>query len=293
MPDAWWDFTDHIEQFESLSVDVTIDRDFPNGWNLYVAPVGVAFINGFELSGGLQTTSNGWAAIDCRKRVSCGRCAIFSRWSSDKDSPVGLDYVRVAADGLYQSSDREGEFCGVIRPFSWNSGDCYTYSIVKGDTETIEKQPYTWFHCFIRTHSTGDVTTIGSLCFEGREFTFWERHAASVEVYPVGRTPKSDIPKVSVTFGHPLVNGVAPALKNSSINHLRPSGGAGSACATDSVVASVASPLALAEAEYRHRPAVVATAANANMNYLRSEEPAPGNLHSVVTGFGPRTKYGR
>jgi hypothetical protein len=54
---------------------------------------------------------------------------------------------------------------------------------------------------------------VGSLRFEGTDFTFWERHSAFVEVYRTSKIPKSGIPKVKVTFGWPRLNGKKVPLK--------------------------------------------------------------------------------
>lgn len=54
---------------------------------------------------------------------------------------------------------------------------------------------------------------VGSLRFEGTDFTFWERHSAFVEVYSTAKIPKSGIPKVNVTFGWPRLNGKKVPLK--------------------------------------------------------------------------------
>lgn len=209
---VWWEFAGPTPKLESLSIDVTIDRDVPSDYNLYVAPIGLARVNGMDFYGGLQTNINGWPDKESRTRVHPGKGAIFSRWSSDKNTPIGLGHVRMAADGLCESAGYEGEFCSVRRPFAWTRGT-YTYSILKGDTETVEGKPHTWFHCLVRTHATGETTWIGSLRFEGAEFTYWEKHTAFVEVYATAKIPKSGIPKVNVTFGYPLLNGQAPALK--------------------------------------------------------------------------------
>jgi len=232
--DIWWDFASKTEHFESLSVDVSIDRDVPGDYNLYVAPVGIGQMNGFQFYGGLQTNINGWPAKDSRERVFPGKGAIFSRWSNDRKTPIGLGHVRIAADGLCESAGYEGEFCSVRRPFAWTKG-AYTYSIVKGDTETIEGQPHTWFHCIVRAHATGAVTVIGSLRFEGADFTFWERSSAFVEVYSTAKIPAPGIPKVNVTFGYPRVNGIAPALKAAFVTHPQSGGSASPACAREHV----------------------------------------------------------
>src|SRR5947209_19134515 len=42
----WWEFEKPVEHFETLEVDVTIDRDIPATYNLYVSPCGLARISG-------------------------------------------------------------------------------------------------------------------------------------------------------------------------------------------------------------------------------------------------------
>lgn len=226
--DIWWQFDAPITAFESLSMEVTIDRDIPDTYNLYIAPVGVGQLNGLQFYGGLQSNINGWASKDSRTRVHPGRGAIFSRWSHDKEQPIGLGHVRIASDGLCESAGYEGEFCSVRRPYAWTQGT-YTYSIVKGDVETIGDQAHTWFHCLVRSHQDGRTTYIGSLRFEGQAFTFWPRHAAFVEIYATSKIPRSGIPKVGVTFGYPRINGTPPPLKQATA-HYNP--GQSPACAT-------------------------------------------------------------
>jgi hypothetical protein len=218
LADIWWVFDGPVNAFESLAVDVTIDRDIPSSYNLYIAPVGVAQINGLQFYGGLQSNINGWASKDSRERVHPGKGAIFSRWSHDLKKPIGLDHVRIASDGLCESAGYEGSFCSVRRPYAWTKGT-YTYSIIRGDTERVGDQDHTWFHCLVRSHRTGSETYIGSLRFEGTAFTFWERHAAFVEVYATHKIPRAGIPRVVVTFGYPRLNGAAPPLKNASVNY--------------------------------------------------------------------------
>lgn len=226
MADVWWEFESATTTFESLSVEVAIDRDIPDTYNLYIAPVGIAKINGLDFYGGLQSNINGWASKESRTRVHPGKGAIFSRWSRDKQRPIGLNHVRMAKGGLCESAGYEGEFCSVRRPFAWTKGT-YTYSIVKGDLETIEGQPHTWFHCLVRSHQDEAVTYVGSLRFEGSDFEFWARHAAFVEIYSTQKIPKSGIPKVNVKFGYPRINSTAPALKRAWVNY-NPTGSAAS-----------------------------------------------------------------
>ena len=211
--DIWWNFDKPTPDFKSLEVDVTIDRDIPDTYNLYVAPVGIAKINGLQFYGGLQTNVNGWASKKSRIRVHPGKGAIFSRWSHDLKQPIGLNHVRTVAGGLCESAGYEGQFCSIRRPYEWTAGT-YTYSIIKGELEIIKGKPHTWFRCMVRSHKDGASTYMGSLRFEGAKFTFWERNAAFVEIYATSKIPRSGIPKVKVTFGYPRVNGVEPGLKS-------------------------------------------------------------------------------
>ncbi len=228
--DFWWTFDKPTEHFESLDMDVTIDRDLPPDVNLYVSPLGVAEINGLQFYGGLQTNINGWATTESRERVFPGRGAIFSRWSNDKKTPIGLHHVRKPLDGLCESAGYEGEFCSVRRPFAWGKG-AYTYSIVKGDSEKVEDKDCTWFHCLVRSHQTGATTAVGSLRFEGTDFTYWAKHAAFVEVYSTAKVPRSNIPPVVVTFGYPRINGARPTLKKATVNYNASGRAAAPACA--------------------------------------------------------------
>ena len=159
-----------------------------------------------QFYGGIQTNINGWANRENHERIHPGKGAIFSRWSDDKTTPIGLEHVRTAgADCLIESAGYEGEFASVRRPFAWTKGT-YTYSITKGENETVNGKECTWFQCRVKD-SAGAVQEVGSLRFEGTDFTFWPKHSAFVEVYSTAKIPKSGIPKVNVTFGWPRLNG--------------------------------------------------------------------------------------
>ncbi len=208
----WWDLEKPVEKFVSLEMDVTIDRDVPETYNLYIAPCGIAKINDLQFYGGIQSNINGWASKESRKRVHPGRGAIFSRWSSDKKTPIGLDHVRTAGkDCLVESAGYEGEFASVRRPFAWKKGT-YTWSVSKGETVDHKGGKATWFTCRVRDHAGEKVEEVGSLLFEGEEFRFWAHHSAFVEVYSTEKIPQPNIPKVNVTFGWPKLNGKKAAV---------------------------------------------------------------------------------
>ena len=214
----WWNFDKPVERFTSLEIDITIDRDVPSDYNLYISPCGIADINGMSFYGGLQTNINGWAGKESRERVHRGKGAIFSRWSHDKKTPIGLDHVRISApDCLVESAGYEGEFASVRRPFGWTKGT-YTWSLTKGPAEAVEGKPCTWFTCRVKPME-GDAVEVGSLRFEGTDFTFWGKHSAFVEVYSTAKIPKSGIPKVNVSFSAPRLNGSTPALTKVSAHY--------------------------------------------------------------------------
>lgn len=226
----WWDFEKPVEKFESLEIDVTIDRDVPDDYNLYVSPCGIAKINGLQFYGGLQTNVNGWANKESRERVHPGKGAIFSRWSSDLKTPIGLDHVQTAApECLVESAGYEGEFASVRRPYSWTRGT-YTFCIVKREAAKVNEVDGTWFECVVRD-SAGIETSVGRIFFEGTDFTFWERHSAFVEVYSTAKIPRSGIPKVNVAFGWPRLNGQKVALKGASAYYPHRQGPASPDCA--------------------------------------------------------------
>lgn len=231
MADIWWEFASETRGFERLDIDVTIDRDIPEAYNLYVAPVGIAKINGLDFYGGLQSNINGWVSKESRKRVHPGKGAIFSRWSADKSTPIGLGHVRMEEGGLCESAGYEGEFCSVRRPFAWTKGT-YTYSIQKGKIETRDGKKHTWFDCVVTSRMDGSKTPIGSLRFEGSDFTFWPRHAAFVEIYATEKIPKSGIPKCVVTFGYPRINGKGPGIKSALASYNLKGRAASPQCAT-------------------------------------------------------------
>ena len=221
----WWHFTKPVTNFTSLEMDVTIDRDVPETYNLYISPCGLARINGLQFYGGIQSNVNGWPDKESRTRVHPGRGAIFSRWSHDQKTPIGLDHVRTAApECLVESAGYEGEFASVRRPFAWKKGT-YTWSIHKGDTIDFRGGRSTWFTCRVKDHATGESTDVGSLLFEGETFTYDASHSAFVEVYSTSKIPRSKIPKVNVSFGWPRLNGTKVDLRGATAYYPDPKGG--------------------------------------------------------------------
>ena len=229
LADVWWSFESATAHFESLDLDVTIDRDVPETVNLYIAPCGLGELSGIKFYGGLQSNINGWQSRTNQTRVHLGRGGIFSRWGKGK---LSVRQARGADDSHYEAAGYEGDFVSVRRPFAWAKGS-YTWSLRASDTETADGTNYTWVSCFLTTHATGATRFIGSLRFEGEDLTFWNKHAAFVEVYSTAKIPRSEIPEVKVTFGYPRVNGQPPKLKSARVVHPSPGQQSGSPdCAT-------------------------------------------------------------
>jgi len=224
MADIWWKFQEPTPHFESLDIDVTIDRDVPADVNLYVSPCGLGQLSGIAFYGGLQTNANGWPTKDKQERDFIGRGAIFSRWGKGN---LSTSQARGADGTHYEAAGYEGDFVSVRRAFAWNKGS-YTYSLRACDTETIDGHDFTWVSCFVTPHDGGASHYVGSLRFEGKDLTFWNQHAAFVEIYSTAKIPRSGVPEVKVTFGYPRINGVAPKFKSASVHYPAPGEQSGS-----------------------------------------------------------------
>ncbi len=85
----WWDFEKPVEHFTSLEMDVTIDRDVPSTYNLYISPCGIAKINGLQFYGGIQTNINGWASRENHDAIFPGRARFFRAGRATKQRPSG------------------------------------------------------------------------------------------------------------------------------------------------------------------------------------------------------------
>ena len=177
LADVWWTFEQPTTNFESLDIDVTIDRDVPSTFNLYVAPCGLGELSGIRFYGGLQSNVNGWQSRTNQTRVHLGKGGIFSRWGKGK---LSVAQARGAEDSHYEAAGYEGDFVSVRRAYPWTKGT-YTWSLRAADTEYADGTNYTWVSCFITSHTSGEQRFIGSLRFEGTHLTFWNKHAAFVE----------------------------------------------------------------------------------------------------------------
>jgi hypothetical protein len=206
--DVWWD-TGADAPFESLAIDVTIADDVPTSVNLYIAPIGLAHLSKSPFYGGIQTSADGYTKKDQKLR-GIGPGFLFSMWNER-----GLDAIRPADGGFCQSSGHEGDFVSVRRPFNWKKGK-YTYRLARMDRELVNGKPHTWVGAFVHSHATDENLFVGALRFKGENLVLDRKVANFVEVYG-RRRPVAEIPKVTVTFGPPMVNGKASGLSAEAI----------------------------------------------------------------------------
>ncbi|MDR2385770.1 MAG: hypothetical protein LBD80_08975 [Tannerella sp.] len=213
----YWNFKYPIPDFKRLDIDITIDRNIPDTYNLYISPVNSAF-NGETFYGGLQTNINGWKSKDDRKRVHPCKGGIFSRWSGDKKEPIGLEYVDMFENGLCESAGYEGEFCSVRRPYPWTKGT-YTFSLIKEETLLFKEVQHTWVALDLTDKNKSETYRIGRLLFQGDTLKMRQNIAAFLEIYSTAKIPFSDVPEAVVTFGYPRINNEELPLHNVKALH--------------------------------------------------------------------------
>jgi hypothetical protein len=213
----YWSFKDSIPDFKRLDIDISIDRDIPDTYNLYISPVNSAF-NGEGFYGGLQTNINGWKNKDDRKRVHSGKGGIFSRWSKDKAEPIGLEYVDMFENGLCESAGYEGEFCSVRRPYTWTKG-VYIFSLIKEETVLFKDAPHTWVALELTDKNKSEAYRIGRLLFRGNTLELRRNIAAFLEIYATEKIPSSDVPEAVITFGYPRINSEELPVHNVTAMH--------------------------------------------------------------------------
>ena len=211
--DTWWDIGQETP-FESLAVDVTISDDVPSSVNLYIAPIGLGHLSKTPFYGGIQTQADGNTKKDPKLRT-IGPGFLFSMWGERS-----LDAIRPSDGGLLQSSGHEGDFVSVRWPYAWKKGK-YTYRLTRMDREEIDGKPFTWVGAFVYSHEKDENDFVGALRFKGEKLVLDRKVANFVEVYG-RRRAVADIPKLTVTFGPPVVNG--KAAKNPSAEAIYPKG---------------------------------------------------------------------
>lgn len=195
-----WSFDDSIPDFERIDMDITIHQDVSNDHCLYISPFN-GFLNGQMFYAGIQTKIGGSPTKEnLDETVSGMKGGIFSRWSHDFVTPIGVDYVDMFEGSLCASAGTEGQFCGVRRPYEWTAGT-YTLSLVKEETIMYKEAPHSWV-CMQITDNNGETTKIGRLLFLGEKLSWQGNNKAFVEIYGFDND-KRNIPETSITFGRP------------------------------------------------------------------------------------------
>ncbi len=201
--DLWWDLGEK-RPFQSYSLEVTIGDEIPASSRLYLAPIGLAHLNDIPFYGGIQTQADGHTKSDRRLR-KLGPGLLMSMWGERR-----LEAIRPSVGGWCQSSGHEGDFVSVRRPYQWTKGT-YTYRVVRMDEEVEGGRRHTWVGAFVDSHRKQETVFIGALRFPGHDLVLSRKVASFVEVYGPA-IPVGQIPRVTVTFANPRVNGqpVAP-----------------------------------------------------------------------------------
>ena len=201
--DSWWDLGKD-QPFESLAVDVSIGADIPGNVNLYIAPIGLGHLDKTPFYGGIQTRADGNTRRDPKLRV-IGPGYLFSMWNERR-----LEAIRPADGGFLQSSGHEGDFVSVRRPHAWTKGK-YTYRLCKMDRDEADGKPATWVGAFVHSHEKDENIFVGALRFPGENPRLGAKVANFVEIYGA-KKPVSEIPRLEIVFGPPVVNGRKAAV---------------------------------------------------------------------------------
>lgn len=197
-----WDFSDTIMDFRRVDMDIIIDRDISTDYHLYISPFNGTF-NGEQFYAGIQTNIGGFPSKEMAERRDGGKGGIFSRWSYDKTTPIGLEYVEMYENGLCESAGYEGEFCSVRRPYEWTKGT-YTISLVKEETVEFKGKPHSWVCLTVTDKKDGTVIRIGRLLFSGKKLVWRNDNQAFVETYGF-KDDKRHIPEAAIIFQRPMI----------------------------------------------------------------------------------------
>jgi hypothetical protein len=198
-----WIFQSPSTAVERLDMDISIDKDVPVDYFLYISPFNTSF-NGINFYAGIQTNINGWRSKNEQIYSPQGKGGIFSRWEKSAEEPVNLEYVDLMPDGLCESAGYEGNFCSVRRPYSWTKGS-YTLSLVKNETIKFNEKLHTWVSYEITDKSNNETFKVGRLLFEGDSLMIKHDVGAFVEIYG-GELSEKSIPEVNITFACPIIN---------------------------------------------------------------------------------------
>ena len=196
--EVWWDLGEE-RAFDSLGLDVTISDDLPPMADLFLAPIGLGYLNETPFQGGLQTL------VETGSRGKAppgphGPGLIFTL-----PAEHSIDATRPALGGLRRSSGPDRDSVSVVRPYAWTKGK-YSYRIKRKDREIIRGKPFTWVQATLVRHHEHDELFLGSLRFPGDQLMLSRQLASFVEIYTPVRTLE-ETPKFSVTLENLQING--------------------------------------------------------------------------------------
>jgi hypothetical protein len=216
--DVWWKLPEAAGDFESLSVEIALDRDMPSAdYNLYVSPITAGLSDGTRFYGGLQTNIGGYPAANPADRSSSsghGKGAIFSRWGDGLD----LSFVRSEPDGFVEAAGYEGNFVSGRRPYPWKAGT-YVFEIRRQPRAETDRGSETWFGAFVTDKASGVRTHIASLKFKGERLRLDRDFATFVEFYGGKSVDVARLPPLEIRFGRLMLNGRAVDPVRVGVHH--------------------------------------------------------------------------
>ncbi len=182
-----FDFGEDVE-FESYSVNLTLQHSIESGSHLLVSPIADLVINGTPLTAGLATDAGGYHFKHQRDR------------ENDVGKAVGLwmpgtNEIALAQPKENQLFDRGTEadpFIGVLGPVDWQKGQ-YTLFVRKQSQRTLKGKDYTWIEASVYSHVSGRETYSGSIRFEGTDFMMDGTVAARIQVGEGKTVPKAKL----------------------------------------------------------------------------------------------------
>jgi hypothetical protein len=202
LTNIWWDLAAPLH-FRSLSVSVDIADELPDESRVYIAPIGLAWLNDIPFYCGLMVG----APLPGGGR---GRVAIFSRWHERSRSAI-----RVAPGGFCESAGYEGNFISVRNLVPWRAG---RYTLTLSDLGRDAHGDGVWVGLGVRSAATGETWNAGALRFPGATLTLRPAIAAFVEIFGAPMRPRA-IPTVRVRFGDLRVNGSRVSFRRISARY--------------------------------------------------------------------------
>lgn len=196
--DVWWELENDVENFEELTITIRLMGRLTPRIRLYIAPVGMIWLNDAPAYGGIQTRANKFEGHE-------GKQIIFSRWDERR-----REFIRPAPGATWRSAGTEGDFISIRQRMEWDEG---AYRIViRRAREANDDVDGTWVEYQVCVVKDETCTTAGALKFPGRTLKLRKRIGSFVEIYGRPIDPET-IPHVVMTFGEVKINGKPAKLE--------------------------------------------------------------------------------